>query len=406
MERFRGLTTIVMAGGKGERLFPLTRDKAKPAITFGGLYRIIDFTLSNCLNSGIRRIYVLTQYGGLSLDQHLRISWDLLRPELGEYVYSVAPQQITVNRWYRGTADSIYQNLFLLQQEQPRYVLILSGDHVYKMDYAEMLDFHLSRDADLTVATVMVPRLEGRAFGILHAAADGSVLNFLEKPQDPPAMPGHPDVALASMGVYIFRAETLIQEVIRDAKDQASKHDFGMNIIPHMVGKKRVFAHTFGDPATGNPSYWRDIGQLDAYFAAHQDLLGEDPVFDLFGGAWPIRGHVSQLPPAKYLSHDRPVAVTDSLIAAGCVLHEARLSRAVLSPGVTVGKGAEIEEAVLWDNVKVGVGARIRRAIVEDGVNIPPRFTIGYDAEADARHFTVTPGGVVVVPSNVILEGP
>jgi len=406
MERFPGLTTIVMAGGKGERLSPLTRDKAKPVITFGGIYRIIDFTLSNCLNSGIRRIYVLTQYGSLSLDQHLRLSWDLLRPELGEYIYSVSPQQITVNRWYRGTADSIYQNLFLLQQEQPQHVLILSGDHVYKMNYAEMLEFHLSRNADLTVATVMVPRLEGRAFGILHTESDGSVVNFLEKPADPPAMPGRPDIALASMGVYIFKAESLVQEVIADAKDQASKHDFGMNIIPRMVGKKRVFAHAFGDPVTGAPSYWRDIGQLDAYFAAHQDLLGENPIFDLFGGDWPIRGHVSHLPPAKYLSHDKPVEVTDSLVGAGCVLHEAKVARSVLSPGVAVSKGAQVEDAILWDKVKVGVGAKIRRAIIEEGVNIPPRLTIGYDREADARLFTVTDGGVVVVPSNVILEGP
>jgi glucose-1-phosphate adenylyltransferase len=406
MEPLKSLTTIVMAGGKGERLFPLTRDKAKPAITFGGIYRIIDFTLSNCLNSGIRRIYVLTQYGSLSLDLHLRLTWNFLRPELGEYLYSVPPQQITTNRWYRGTADSIYQNLFLLQQEQPEHVLILSGDHVYKMDYGAMLQFHLSRDADLTVATVMVPRQEGRAFGILHTGADGAVVNFLEKPADPPAMPGRPEVALASMGVYIFKAKTLVQEVIRDAKNPASKHDFGMNIIPQMVGAKRVFAFPFGDPATGAPSYWRDIGQLDAYFAAHHDLLGEKPVFDLFGGDWPIRGHLAPLPPAKFFSREQPVRVNDSLISAGCVIHGASVEHSILSPGVRVGQGAELKEAVLWDGVRVGVGARIRRAIIEDGVNIPPRFTIGYDPEADARHFTVTPGGVVVVPSNVILEGP
>ncbi len=406
MERLEKLTTIVMAGGKGERLYPLTRDKAKPAITFGAIYRIIDFTLSNCLNSGIRRIFVLTQYGSLSLDLHLRQNWNLLRPELGEFLYSVPPQQITTNRWYRGTADSIYQNLFLLQQEQPEEVLILSGDHVYKMDYREMLEFHRARNADLTVATVMVPRREGRAFGILHAADDGSVVNFLEKPADPPAMPGHPEFALASMGVYIFRATTLIQEVIKDAKNPASKHDFGMNIIPQMVGKKRVFAFTFGDPASGQARYWRDIGQLDAYFAAHQDLLGESPVFDLFNAEWPIRGQIANLPPTKLFGREQPVMVRDSLIAAGCVLHEAKVERSVLSPGVRVGRGAVVEEAVLWDGVRVGLDAKIRRAIVEEGVNIPPRFVIGYDREADARHFTITEGGVVVVPSNVILEGP
>ncbi|MCL6622291.1 MAG: glucose-1-phosphate adenylyltransferase [Syntrophobacterales bacterium] len=406
MERWKNLTTIIMAGGKGERLFPLTRDKAKPAITFGGIYRIIDFTLSNCLNSGIRRIYVLTQYGSLSLDLHLRLHWNLMRPEFGEYLYSVPPQQITTNRWYRGTADSIYQNLFLLEQERPEHVLILSGDHVYKMDYGAMLDYHLAKDADLTVATVIVPREEGRAFGILHTAADGEVVEFLEKPKEPPPMPGHPDLALASMGVYVFKAEVLVQEVIRDAKNRASKHDFGMNIIPQMVGRKRVYAYPFGDPKSGAAYYWRDIGQLDAYFAAHQDLVGDQPVFDLFGDDWPIRGAVSHLPPAKCFGREHPVTVTDSLISAGCVLQEARVVRSVLSPGVRVARGAQVEEAVLWDGVRVGVGAKIRRAVIEDGVHIPPRFTIGYDPEADARLFTVTPGGVVVVPNNVILEAP
>jgi len=406
MDRWEKVCTIIMAGGRGERLFPLTRDKAKPAITFGGIYRIIDFTLSNCLNSGIRRIYVLTQYGSLSLDLHLRLHWNLMRPEFGEYLYSVPPQQITTNRWYRGTADSIYQNLFLLEQERPEHVLILSGDHVYKMDYGDLLDFHLAKNADLTVATVIVPREEGRAFGILHTAADGEVVEFLEKPKDPPPMPGHPDLALASMGVYVFKAPVLVQEVIQDAKNPASKHDFGMNIIPQMVGRKRVFAFPFGDPATGTPRYWRDIGQLDAYFAAHQDLLGENPVFDLFSGDWPIRGALSLLPPAKFFGREGQVTVTDSLISAGCVLQEARVVRSVLSPGVRVARGAQVEEAVLWDGVRVGVEARIRRAVIEEGVHIPPRFTIGYNPEADARHFTVTPGGVVVVPSNVVLEAP
>ena len=406
MERHKKLTTIIMAGGKGERLFPLTRDKAKPAIIFGGLYRIIDFTLSNCLNTGIRRIYVLSQYGSLSLDIHLRLTWDIFRPDLGEYIYSVPPQQITVNRWYRGTADAIYQNLKLLDEERPKHVLILSGDHVYKMDYQGMLDFHLSKGADLTVAAVPAPRKEASAFGILHVDEDHRVIGFLEKPADPPGMPGNPEMSLVSMGVYIFEAETLVRELIVDAKNKESKHDFGRNIIPHMVGKKKVFAYPFTDQATGEPAYWRDIGQLDAYFQAHMDLVGEKPVFDLYSEDWPMRSQLTLTPPTKYLSHKKPVDITDSLISSGCELHEAKVSRAVLSPRVRVGKGAHIEEAVIWNNVRVGLGAKIRRAIIEDGVMIPPRFTIGYDLQADASRFPVTDGGIVVVPNNVTLEAP
>jgi len=307
MDPFKGVTTIIMAGGRGERLFPLTRDKAKPAITFGGIYRIIDFTLSNCLNSGIRRIYVLSQYGSFSLDQHLRLAWNLVRPELGEYIYSIPPQQITVDRWYRGTADSIYQNLKLLDEERPRQVLILSGDHVYKMDYGAMLDFHLAKKADLTVAAVPAPRQEASAFGILHVDEDQRVIEFLEKPAEPPGIPGNPDYSLVSMGVYVFESEVLVRELIADAKNPDSQHDFGRNIIPAMVGRKQVYVFNFEDPVTRMPCYWRDIGQLDAYFAAHLDLLGEDPVFDLLEGDWPIRGQRCAAPPAKYFSREKPV---------------------------------------------------------------------------------------------------
>ena len=296
------LTTIIMAGGKGERLFPLTRDKAKPVITFGSLYRIIDFTLSNCLNSGIRRIYVLSQYGSFSLDQHLRQAWDIMHPDLGEYIYSMPPQQIMVSRWYRGTADSIFQNLNLLEAERPEHVLILSGDHVYKMNYRKMLDFHLDRGADLTVAAALVPRVEGSSFGILKVNETGEVENFLEKPADPPGLPDNPDISLVSMGVYIFNAGVLVEEVIKDAKNKTSKHDFGGDIIPQMVGRKKVFAFNFQDPVSGAPSYWRDIGLLDAYFKAHQDLLGPAPTFELFDPEWPMRSRPQLLPPSKFIT--------------------------------------------------------------------------------------------------------
>jgi glucose-1-phosphate adenylyltransferase len=398
----KNLSTIIMAGGKGERLFPLTRDKAKPAITFGGIYRIIDFTLSNCLNSGIRRIYVLTQYGSFSLDQHLRAAWDIMHPDLGEFIYSMPPQQIMVNRWYRGTADSIYQNLTLLQNERPEQVLILSGDHVYKMNYLEMLDFHLSRDADMTVAAVPVPLREASSFGVLKVDAQGAVENFLEKPARPPGMPGSPDYSLASMGVYVFRAKTLVEEIIKDAKKKTGKHDFGADIIPQMVGRKKVFAFNFAD-ADGTPRYWRDIGLLDAYYRAHHDLLGSAPTFELYDADWPVRGRPQLLPPSKYISPGACLAVGDSLIASGCTI-EGTVNRAVLSPGVRVGRGAAVDEAILWHGVELGPGATVKRAIIEDGVKIPPNFHIGADPKQDAKRFHVTEDGIVVVPNNVILE--
>jgi len=397
------VTTIIMAGGKGERLFPLTRDKAKPVITFGGIYRILDFTLSNCLNSGIRRIYVLSQYGSFSLDQHLRQAWDVMHPDLGEFIYSMPPQQIMVNRWYRGTADSIYQNLNLLERERPRQVIILSGDHVYKMDYLEMMKFHLNRGADLTVAAVMVPRAEGGSFGILKVNAAGEVENFLEKPQDPPGLPDNPDFSLVSMGVYIFKAEVLVAEVIKDAKKKTSKHDFGGDIIPQMVGRKKVYAYNFQDRATGAPRYWRDIGLLDAYFKAHQDLMGQTPVFELFDPDWPVRGRPQLDPPSKYVGAGSRVTVEDSLIASGCVI-EGAVVRSVLSPRVRVGAGATVSETVLWDGVEVGAGARIQQAIIEEGVRVPPGFIIGLDHKRDAQRFHVTDNGVVVVPNNAIME--
>jgi glucose-1-phosphate adenylyltransferase len=327
-----------------------------------------------------------------------------MHPDLGEFLYSMPPQQIMVDRWYRGTADSIYQNLTLLQHERPEQVLILSGDHVYKMNYLEMLDSHLALGADMTVAAVMVPRRQAGSFGILQVDANSQIQNFLEKPADPPGLPGNPDFSLASMGVYLFKAEVLVEEVIRDAKNKKSKHDFGQNIIPQMVGRKKVFAFNFQDPAQGTPRYWRDIGLLDAYFRAHQDLLGPKPTFELFDPAWPLRRRPQLSPPSKYLSVKLPVRVDDSLIADGCVLTGAQIRRSVLSPGVRAEAGAQVDEAILWDGVEIGAGARIRRAIIEDGVRVPPRFKIGYDLKGDARRFPVTPEGVVVVPNNVVLE--
>jgi glucose-1-phosphate adenylyltransferase len=270
------------------------------------------------------------------------------------------------------------------------------------MNYLEMLDFHLSRDSDMTVAAVPVPRAQGSSFGILKIDETGAVENFLEKPADPPGLPDNPDFSLVSMGVYVFRAETLVQEIIQDAKKKASSHDFGKDIIPQMVGGKKVFAYNFQDKQ-GRPCYWRDIGLLDAYFQAHQDLLGVNPTFELFDPTWPMRNRPQILPPSKFVSAGTPVGVEDSLIASGCVI-EGTVRRAVLSPSVKVGPGARVDECILWEGVEIGAGARVRQAIIEDGVKVPPGFSIGYNAEADAQRFTLTDHGVVVVPNNVRLE--
>lgn len=404
------LTTMIMAGGRGERLFPLTRDKAKPAVTFGGIYKIIDFTLSNCINSGIRQIYVLTQYGSFSLDQHLRLAWEVVNPEMGEYIYSVPPQQITVNRWYRGTADSIYQNINILQQERPDYVLILSGDHVYKMNYLKMLEYHLAKEADMTVSCMEFPRQQSSGFGILHVDSDFRIINFLEKPKDPPGIPGNPDYSLVNMGIYIFKTEVLVQEVIRDARITESDHDFGKNIIPSMVERRlRVFAYSFEDENRKETRYWRDIGRIDAYYEANMDLVAIDPVFNLYDPHWPIRTYQRQCPPAKTIfggdpGQIRSAVVEDSLISNGCIISGATVRRSVLSPNVRVDYYAEVLDSILWDDVQVGPRAKIRRAIVEEGVRIPPGFTIGYDREADARRFPISEGGVVIVPNNIDLR--
>ena len=407
MNKPQKLATLIMAGGRGERLFPLTRDTAKPAVTFGGIYKIIDFTLSNCINSGIRQIYVLTQYGSFSLDHHLRMAWEVVNPEMGEYIYSIPPQQVMVNRWYRGTADSIYQNISILQNERPDYVLILSGDHVYKMDYMEMLNYHIEKKADMTAACVEFPRLESTGFGILHVDENQKIINFLEKPKDPPGIPGNPEFSLANMGIYIFNTEVLVQEVIRDTRQPDSEHDFGKNIIPSMVQRAmRVYSYSFRDENRKSVHYWRDIGRIDSYFEATMDLVTIDPVFNLYDPKWPIRTYQRQCPPAKTIfggdpGHIRPAVVEDTLISNGCIVSGATVQRCVMSPNVRVDYYAELTDSIIFDNVHIGARARVRRAIIEEGVKIPPGFTIGYDREADARRFPISEGGVVIVPNNI-----
>ncbi len=416
---------MVLAGGEGERLYPLTRDRAKPAVPFGGHYRIIDFTLSNCLNSGLRRIHVLTQYKSLSLHRHLRMGWDVFCREVGEFLDIIPPQQRKSSVFYKGTADAVFQNIYTLEREGPEYVVVLSGDHVYKMDYLDMLQQHLATGADLTVSCVELPRERACGLGVVETGADDRITRFVEKSPRPPAMPERPDHCLTSMGVYVFRTKTLVRRVSEDARRRTA-HDFGADVIPRMLKQDRVFAHRFAEPGRLHPAppgpdgeqpggetddsrepYWRDIGTIDAYYDANMDLTSRETLFDLHDQSWPIRTYQEQRPPAKFWSADTDSAagtVANSIVAAGCVASGGRIERSVLSPGVRVHSGSVIESAILLEDVDVGRGAVVRRAIIDKGVSIPAGERIGVDLDRDRRRFTVSPGGVVVVPKEMRID--
>ncbi|HMK36104.1 MAG TPA: glucose-1-phosphate adenylyltransferase [Desulfomonilaceae bacterium] len=404
----RNTLCILMAGGKGERLYPLTKARAKPSVRFGGIYRIVDFTLSNCLNSNIRRIYVLTQYRSLSLDRHVRLGWSIFNHELDEFIECVPPQQRNVDRWYRGTADSIYQNIYLLQRERPERVLILSGDHVYKMNYNDMLAYHLEKNAELTVAGVEVDRKEASAFGVIGSDPEFRIIDWEEKPKEPKSVPGKPDKAFVSMGVYIFNTDALVKTVIADAKDTASSHDFGKNVVPRMIeNKNRVFVHNFIEANNPEGRYWRDIGTLDAYWEANMDLCGVKPQCNLHDPSWPIRTYQEQVPPARTVSADTAGSasgtVLNSLISGGCVISSGDVKRCVLSHYVRVNAGSTVEDSVLLDGVTIGRRARVRKAIIDQEVAVPDGFVIGHDNEKDKARFTISPGGVVIVPRGISL---
>jgi glucose-1-phosphate adenylyltransferase len=401
---------VLMAGGRGERLYPLTRDFAKPAVRFGGIYRIVDFTLSNCLNSGIRRVYVLTQYRSVSLDRHIRLGWNIFNRELGEFIECVPPQQRNVDRWYRGTADSIYQNIHILQRERPSRVLILSGDHVYKMDYNRMIDFHCRKGAALTVAGVEIERSLASAFGVIGCDDDYRITSWEEKPANPKHVPGNENVSFVSMGVYVFSTEALVKSVIDDAKDSNSDHDFGKNIVPRMMGGGAVFVYKFEGAGERKSDYWRDIGTIDAYWEANIDLAMPVPQCDLYDPLWPIRTYQEQVPPAKTVfgadatdGNSVSGEVRDSIISGGCIITGGMVSRSVLSPNVRVEASAKVEDSVLLDRVLVGPGARLRKVIVDRDVIIPPGFSIGHDHESDAKLFTISPGGVIIAPHGIRL---
>jgi len=393
---------MVLAGGKGERLYPLTTDRTKPAVPFGGIYRIIDFTLSNCLNSRIRRIYLLTQYKSFSLQRHIRQGWSIFDRELGEFVDLLPAQQRLHDLWYEGTADAVYQNLYTLQQEKPEDTLILSGDHIYKMNYQKMLFFHREKEADLTIATLNVPIDEASRFGVMEKDEAGRVTGFEEKPEHPKALPEDPTFSLASMGVYIFKTDQLVRWLTRDAK-RNTEHDFGKNIIPETIKDIRVFAFSFQDENKKKKPYWRDIGTIDAYWEANMDLVNVDPQLNLYDESWPIHTYQGQYPPAKtvFFQAERTGLVLDSIICGACIISGGKVQHSILSPRVRVNSYSEVIDSVLLEGVNVGRNARIRRAIVDKDVDIPSGIEIGYNLEEDRKRFTVTESGIVVVPKGM-----
>ncbi len=406
---YRDVLAIVLAGGRGSRLEPLTRDRAKPAVPFGGIYRIIDFTLSNCINSDIRKVLVLTQYKAVSLNRHLDQGWKFLCRELGEYIELIPPQQRIAEMWYQGTADAIYQNVYTIEKAAPRDTLILAGDHIYKMNYARMIDYHRGNQADLTIACLPVPRSQAREFGVMGIDADHRVVNFMEKPKDPPGLADQPDMALGSMGIYVFNTDVMYELLFQDAaKKEASNHDFGRDIIPAMIaGGSRVFAYPFRDENRKNAAYWRNVGTLDAYYQTTMDLIQIDPILNLYDQDWPIHTHQPPYPPPKFVhtEGDRRGAAFNSIVCQGAIISGGQVYRSIVSPGVRINSYALVEDSILFDGVVVGRRARIRRAIVDKDVRIPSNFEIGWNRDADiARGYTITDDGIIVVAKGEDLE--
>ena len=380
---------MVLCGGKGERLYPLTKDRAKPSVPFLGAYRMIDFSLSNSLNSGFRRIALLTQYKSLSLERHIRIGWNIFHSESGDYIISLPAQGRVGDHWYEGTADAVFQNIYSIQRDNPETVVVLSGDHIYRADYRKMLSFLAARDADAVVMAKIVPAADAPRFGVMQVDAESRIVDFLEKPKRPPVLPGDPEKALISMGVYIFKTSVLIRALIKDARVPASSHDFGKNILPGLIREKAVFAYVFDD-------YWEDIGTIDAYWKANMAFLSPSPPIVLNDPAWPIRSYKPQYPPAFIEGGE----VRKSILSAGDVFSGGLVAGSILSPGVRVGEGAEIEDSIIFEDVVVGRRARLRKVIIDKRAMIPDGFEIGFDEARDSRSFKISREGVRVVPKN------
>jgi len=404
----RQVLSVVLAGGVGQRLFPLTLERAKPAVPFGGKYRIIDIVLSNAVNSGFRRVLVLTQYRAQSLVEHIRRAFGLLPYELDEYVEVVPPQLMRADHWYEGTGDAVFQNLAHIESHRPEQVLILSGDHVYKMDYGKMLASHLANDADVTIACTPIPKADATRFGVMDADVRWRVQRFVEKPKDPPEMPGNPGMSLANMGIYIFDAKLMYDMLEDDAQNEESSHDFGKDILPRMVSEgRRVMGWLFEDENHGREPYFRDIGTLDSYFDANMDLVRVDPLFNLYDPAWPIRTHQGQFPPAKtvFTTPERRGEVLESLVCGGVIVSGGSAVKSVIGPLTYMHSYSHVEESVIFDACDIGRHAAVKRAILDKGVVIAPGVRVGFDQEQDLeRGFTVTETGLTIVPKGTHVE--
>ncbi|HBO45324.1 MAG TPA: glucose-1-phosphate adenylyltransferase [Planctomycetaceae bacterium] len=400
---------VILAGGKGSRLEPLTRDRAKPAVPFGGAYRIVDFTLSNCLNSGIRKILLLTQYKAASLTRHVHRGWQTyFCRELGEFVDVVPPQQRIDEHWYRGTADAVYQNIYTMEKEHAEYTVILAGDHIYKMNYRKMVESHVENRADLTIGVLRVPVDEARhRFGVMEIDADERVIDFAEKPAEPRAIPGDPEYCYASMGIYVFTTRFLFEQLCQDATRPGSTHDFGGDLIPSIIHTHRVFAHPFLDENRKTSAYWRDVGTLDAYYEANMDLVNVDPLLNIYDDQWPLRTFLPNFPPPKFVfaGEQRRGYAMDSIVCLGSIISGGQVRRSILGSNTRVNSYAKIDDSILFEGVNIGRHAKVRRAIIDKGVHLPEGFEVGYDRNVDLqRGFTVTETGVTVIAKTDGLE--
>ena len=401
----RQTLALVLAGGRGSRLEDLTKWRAKPAVPFGGKFRIIDFPLSNCINSGISQVGVITQYKSHSLMRHIQRGWGFLRGEMGEFVELLPAQQRIETSWYEGTANAVLQNLDIIRSHNPEYVLILAGDHVYKMDYGNMLAAHVEQEADVTVGCIEVPLEDARAFGVMSVDDKLRITEFVEKPDNPKPMPGQPEKALASMGIYVFSTKILFDELLRDHElSTLSSHDFGKDIIPSIIERLRVSAFPFRDPVNNKPAYWRDVGTIDSLWQANMELIGVSPELNLYDSEWPIWTYQEQMPPAKFVFDDdnRRGYAVDSMVAGGCIVSGAQVQRSLLFSKVIVHSFCTVEDTVIFPDVDIARNCKIRRAVIDRGCRIPEGTRIGYDAEQDAKRFYVSPKGIVLVTPEML----
>lgn len=402
--------SVILAGGKGSRLEPLTLDRSKPSVPFGGAFRIIDFPLSNCINSGLRKILVVTQYKAASLERHIERGWHFLSAELGEFVTVRPPEQRVDENWYLGTADALYQNIYTIEKIAPSHVLILSGDHIYQMDYSGFVADHIQSEADCSIACLPVSLKDGRQFGVMEVDDDNRIVDFEEKPDVPRSLPDDPSQCLASMGIYVFKTEFLFEHLCRDANKPGSHRDFGKDIIPSIIKNHLVRAWPFLDKE-GEPAYWKDVGTLDSYYETNMDLISIDPKCNLYQENWPIRSYQKPLPPPKFVFNDqtsdqvRVGCAVDSMVCPGSIISGGTVERSILGPSVRVRSYAEVRDSILHEGVEIGRYARVRRAIIDKHVKIPEGMRIGYDADEDRRHgLTVSESGIVAVPKNARFE--